>query len=155
MLKKLIPLILLLLLITACSETKTLEDGVSNIFQVGDEWTYQTRPGEPLSSFIVTKIDKTIIDGQEETIIHVAITELAIDHPAGGQVTAVPHMPFLEADLLRSALQPFDVVDPIPQEYLNAYQNWKERYQKGDASVFDSSIAHALNSLELSLQTGG
>jgi hypothetical protein len=151
--KRFLPLLLImLLLLTACSEPQTLEDGTSNVFQVGDEWAYLTRPGEPLSTFIVTKIDKATIDGQEQTIIHIAITNLAIDHPDGGQVTAVPHMPFLEQALFRSANQPFDVIDPIPQEYLDAYGKWKERYEKGDASVFDSSIAHALDSLETSLQ---
>lgn len=152
-LQKLLPLLLLPILLTACEEVPPLEDGTSNVFAVGDEWAYQTRPGEPLSTFIVTKIDKTMIDGEEQTIIHIAITELAIEHPEGGVVTAVPHMPFLQTALFRSALQPFNVIDPIPQEYLTAYQNWKERYESGDASVFDSSIATALDDLEASLAT--
>jgi hypothetical protein len=155
MLKKFLLLILIIFLLTACEQAANLEDGNSGVFQVGDEWTYQTRSGEALSTFIVTKIDQTTIDGEEQTVIHIALTDLAIEHPEGGQVTAVPHMPFLESALFRSALQPFDVIDPIPQEYLNAYQNWKTRYEKGDASVFDSSIAHALDSLEFSLENGG
>ncbi|MFZ0546253.1 MAG: hypothetical protein WAM60_12485 [Candidatus Promineifilaceae bacterium] len=153
MFKKLLPLFLLLIFAAACSQKPTLEDAVSNRFQVGDEWAYQTRPGESLSTFIVTKIDKATIDGEEKTIIHIAVTNLAIDHPEGGQITAVPEMPFTEETLNYSALQPFNVVDPIPQEYLDAYQDWRERYLSGDAAVFQSTIATALDSLETSLQS--
>ena len=153
MLKKILPLFIILFLLAACEQAETLEDGNSTVFQVGDEWTYQTRPGEAISSFIVTKIDKTPIDGEERTIIHIAITGLAIEHPDGGLITGVPHMPFLESALFRSALQPFDVIDPVPQEYLDAYQKWSTLYEKGDAAVFDSSIAHALDSLQFGLDT--
>jgi hypothetical protein len=154
MLKKFLPFFLLILLLTACEEVPPLEDSTSPVFSVGDEWAYQTRPGEALSSFIVTKIDKMMIEGEEQTIIHIAITELAIEHPEGGQVTAVPHMPFLQSALFSSALQPFDVVDPIPAEYLTAYENWKARYESGDAAVFESTIATALDNLESSLDDG-
>jgi hypothetical protein len=151
MLKKLFPLLLLLL--AACSQSPTLENTTSVRYQVGDEWSYQTRPGEHLSTFIVTKIDQATIDGEEQTIIHIAVTELAIDHPEGGQVTAVPHIPFTEEALHRSAVQPFDVVDPIPQEYLDAYQNWAERYKSGDAAVFQTTIGSALDNIEATIQS--
>ena len=81
MLKKFLTLLFLMFLLTACEDVPPLEGGTSNVFAVGDEWAYQTRPGEALSSFIVTKIDKRIVDGEEQTIIHIAITELAIEHP--------------------------------------------------------------------------
>jgi hypothetical protein len=151
--KKLLLLLTIILTFTACSTPPALEDAVSNVFQVGDEWAYQTRPGEGLSTFIVTKIDKTTIDGEETTIIHIALNELAIEHPDGGLVTAVPHMPFTETALFRSALQPFDVVDPIPQEYLDAYQNWADRYQSGNASVFNVTIATALTTVQATVQS--
>lgn len=153
MIKKLLLIILMILFLAACSESPTLETGTSSRFQVGDEWTYQTRPGEGLSSFIVTKIDKTTLDGEEQNIIHIAIVELAMEHPDGGQITAVPHMPFTENALNRSAMQPFNVVDPIPQEYLDAYQTWAERYEAGDASIFQTTIATALNNLQATLQS--
>lgn len=151
---KKLTLFLLLLLLAACSQSPTLETATSARYQVGDEWSYLTRPGEHLSTFIVTKIDRTTLDGEETTLIHIAITELAIDHPEGGQVTAVPHMAFTEAALLGSAVQPFDVIDPIPQEYLDAYQNWAERYESGDAAVFQTTIATALDNLEATIQSG-
>lgn len=147
--------LLILLLLAACSEAPTLEDGISNSYQVGDEWTYFTRPGEGLSSFIVTKIDETMLNGEETIIIHIAVVELAMEHPDGGQVTAVPHLPITEAALNRSASQLFDTVDPIPQEYLDAYDNWAERYESGDAFVFQTSIANALNQIQVSLSAGG
>jgi hypothetical protein len=153
MIKKSLLLIIILILTAACSQNRTLEDAVSARYQVGDEWTYLTRPGEPLSTFLVTKIDTSTVDGEEQIFIHIAITDLAIDHPEGGQVTAVPHMPFTEAALNRSALQPFNVIDPIPPEYLNAYQNWRTRYETGDAVVFDVTIAHALDNLQATIQS--
>ncbi len=147
--------LLMLLLTAACSEATTLEDGISNRYQVGDEWTYFTRPGEGLSSFVVTKIDETMLNGEETIIIHITVIDLVMDHPEGGQVTAVPHLPITEAALDRSALQLFDVVDPIPQEYLDAYDNWAERYESGDAFVFQTSIANALDQIQASLSAGG
>jgi hypothetical protein len=151
--KKLLLLLTIILTFTACSTPPALEDAVSNVFQVGDEWAYQTRPGEGLSTFIVTKIDKTTIDGEETTIIHIALNELAIEHPDGGLVTAGPHMPFTETALIRSALQPFNVIDPIPQENLDAYQTWRDQYEKGNASFFNTTIARALDNLQATIQS--
>ncbi len=150
--KKIISIIFLLLPLAACSQSPTLEDAVSNRFQVGDEWTYNTRPGEPLSTFTVIKIDKTTIDGEEQTIIHIAVNELAIDHPDGGIVTAVPHMPFTEAALNLSAGSPFNIIDPIPQDSLDAYQTWRDRYQSREADIFQTTIAHALDTLQFTIQ---
>lgn len=152
MLKKLLPLLTILLLLAACSDPPTLEDGLSDRYQVGDRWTYFTRPGEGLSTFVVTKIDQTTLDGEETIIIHIAIVDLNIDHPDGGTVTAIPHLPITQAALHRSALQPFDIMDPIPQEYLDAYQNWAERYEAGDATIFQVPIATALDRIQASLQ---
>lgn len=154
MFKKLTTILLFLIfLTTACSSNPTLEDAESAIYQVGDEWIYQTRSGEEISTFTVIKIDKTTIDGEEKNIIHIAISDLSIDDPDGGQITAVPHMPFTEEALNRSALQPFNVVDPIPEEDLTAYQNWRERYLAGDATIFQITIANALNNLQASVQS--
>jgi hypothetical protein len=153
MLKKLLPLTILILLLAACSQNPELEDAVSNRFQVGDEWTYLTRPGEGLSSFVVTKIDRATIEGEETLIIHIAVTDLAIEHPEGGQVTTIPHIPITEEALNRSALQGFNTIDPIPQEYLDTYQNWLGRFEAGDATVFQTSIATTLDSIEISLQS--
>lgn len=152
MLKRLLPLTIILLLLAACSEKPTLQDGLSDRYQVGDQWIYRTRPGEGLSTFIVTKIDKTTIDGEDTTIIHIAVIDLAIDYPDGGQITAIPHIPLTQAALDRSAIQPFDIIDPIPQEYLDAYQKWAEEYEAGDTTVFETDIATALNNIEASLQ---
>jgi hypothetical protein len=151
--KKLVSLfILLLLLLAACNEGPPLEEGQSSVFQVGDEWTYQTRPGEGLSTFIVTKIDQTTIDEQEQTIIHIMVTDLEMEHPDGGLVTAVPHLPFTETALNRSALQPFDIIDPLPEDALRTYENWRERYLRNDASVFEVTIAHALDDIQANLE---
>lgn len=149
----LLPLLIVLLLTAACSEQPTLQDDTSIRYQVGDEWTYFDRPDEGESTLIVTKIDKTIINEEEVTLIHIAVIGLAIDHPDGGQITAVPHLAFTENALHSSARERIGTVDPIPQEYLDAYQNWVNRYQTGDATIFNSTIPTALDQIQASLQS--
>ena len=155
MLKKYLPQIslffTLLLLTVACSESLPLEDNTSLRYQVGDQWTYFNRPGEDESTIIITKIDKTTINEEEIPLIHIAVIGLAIDHPAGGQVTAVPHLAIVEEALHSSARERIGVVDPIPQEYLDAYQTWADRFQKGDAPIFNTSITSALDDIQASL----
>jgi hypothetical protein len=151
MLKKLTILLFILLTAGCSSEGPRLEDAVSTKYQVGDKWNYFTRPGEELSSFIVTKIDKITIAGEPQNLIHIYVDRISIDHPQGGTITNIPHMPFTEAALDRSAIQPYNTVLPLPEGAESGYQSWREAYESGDASFFDVSIAHALENLEATI----
>ena len=69
-----------------------------------------------------------------ETIVHVAVSEVPV--PVG-------HMPFSEAAIDRS-VQNLIRTDPVPEDALEGYQEWRAAFDKGQAGVFTVSVPEVL-----------
>ncbi|MCI0398487.1 MAG: hypothetical protein L0332_27540 [Chloroflexi bacterium] len=128
------------------AEKLELHEVTDTTYEVGQKWNYRTPPGQELSYLLVTRVEEGEIDGETRTIVHVYIEKLSIEHPDGGTITSIPHMPFTKEALSKSVYSLFEYENDMPDTE-EAYRKWREAYERGEASVFDVSVEHAINSV--------
>lgn len=147
-------LTLLLAMVTGCQSEPTpiLRETVNSTYQPGQIWSFATRPEEESAILIVTKVEESVVGDEITVVVHVYIDGVDIEHPDGGVINVVPHMPFTEAALNRSLVYPINFSADLP-DFESGYEKWREAYLKGEADVFDVSIRTALDSLEWSLNS--
>jgi hypothetical protein len=141
-------------MITACQPevTPILRETTGTTYQPGQIWSFAGRPGEESAFLVITKVEESVIGDETKVIVHVYIDGVEIEHPAGGVIKIIPHMPFTEAALNRSLIYSIDISMDLPA-YESSYEKWREAYLNGKAEVFDISVRAALDSLEWSLQS--
>lgn len=133
----------LLAVSAACARDGTT---APHAFQAGQVWTYETRPGEEISRLVVCKVEP---DTKLGKIVHIQVAGVAVKSPdsPGGVSGIVGHMPISEESLRASVLTLEATSKDLP-EYKEGYQIWQEAFDKGEASVFEISVAQGLNFME-------
>jgi len=122
-------------------------------YEVGQVWTYKTRPGEEESTFTIVKINSHAKMGN---IIHLFLEGVRIRNPMQeeGFSDLIPHMPFSEDAVAQSAVKMIRKVTKLP-EFEEGYDVWKESFDEGEAGVFTTSLAQGLDYLEKSINEDG
>ena len=67
-------------------------------YEVGQVWSYKTRPQEPKSTFVVLRIDDTSKLGQ---VIFIGLQDLRIQHPNGKIIGSLSPLAFTRNALAR------------------------------------------------------
>src|SRR5687768_16258527 len=93
----LIPLLILLF----CSSINISSNYQKNDYQVGQVWSYKTRPNEEQSTFTVVLIER---DARLGPIIHISINGLKLTNPVSADMPydTIAHMPFSEKAIDKS-----------------------------------------------------
>lgn len=116
--------------------------------EVGQVWTYATRPGEAGSRIVVLKIEDETSFG---TIVHIAIRGVCIRRSAGAEVTELPHIPISRAAFERSVLSVESRLDRLP-DFAEGYNIWRTAFDAGQAGVFSVAIAEIVDVMDEALR---
>jgi hypothetical protein len=107
-------------------------------FEVGQVWRYKTRPQDPDSTFIVTKIDK--LKGHK--IVHVFVTDVRIvdsTHPKG-YTTYISRVPMEEKALMDSTVGLVRSKVELPDHALDGYDEWRKQFDAGKAGAYSQPL---------------
>lgn len=120
------------------------------VFEVAQEWTYQTRPLEPDSTFIVTRIDQ---GGPKGMIIHIYVKGLKMKNKLSstGFNDHIVHLPCSENALIASGLKLIDENVKLP-DFKDGYLSWLKGFEEKKAGVFKIPLAEAITFIETMFQ---
>lgn len=146
--------ILLTLLLTltalaagAAAQESMLKDTTESKFKVGQVWSYETRPDEKGSAFVVAKVESHPKLGN---IVHVSVRGLRMKKPNGEFISDIQHMPFSEEALAKSAVKLVKEKEELP-DFEEGYQIWREAFDAGKAGVWTVSLAKGVEAMEKTL----
>lgn len=120
-------------------------------FAPGQVWKYKTRPNEPGSRITIVRVDTD--DPEFGNIIHIYLSDLDISNAAapGGKTTFVNHMPYAEEVLAESVVELESEDQPLPENYQDGYQLWREAFEKDEAGIFTVSVVEAIEFVQASI----
>src|SRR3989338_928052 len=103
-------------------------------FQVGQTWSYKTRPQDPLdSTFTLFKIDEETGEQlHNHQILHLRIDRVRMN----SKKIQVQHMPFTRESLEESVVQLLKEEPTLKLDdegFLGSYNNWKKESEEGKA----------------------
>jgi hypothetical protein len=122
-------------------------------YQTGQIWKYRARDGEAESQLVI--INSTLVPGCGE-IYSVAVEGVKLKNPwlVGGIQTNLPHAPVSAGALDLSVLELIGIRPSPLEEYGDAFQEWKQPFDRGEAGVFTIPIAEILNCVEEAVNHG-
>lgn len=120
---------------TACHDDK---------LNVGQRWTYKTRPQEPNSTAIILRIDCNASGAVNA--VHIRLEDVDLPKGPTERQHVAPHVPMDRATLIADLRDMVGTVDPLPE--FPGYQDWLDN--KG--GVFTLPIAKMLDVVEPSLK---
>lgn len=128
-----------------------LIENSSTKYQVGQVWNYKTRTSEPNSTFTVVRVEDSGIG----VIVHIYIDNVNVrTNPENEELTSViSHSPFSEAALDSSVIELKTSVSQLP-EYKEGYEEWKNLFLQGNASVFTIPIKQSIKYMEQTMLHG-
>ena len=124
-----------------------LREAATSIYKPGQMWSYQTRPGEEKSTFIVLKVENHPVFGN---IVHIALDNLKLNcraNPDDCTVSQAQHLPFSEAAITKSAVKMLKENVALP-DYREGYDIWREAFDAKRAGIYTASIADAVKTME-------
>ena len=130
----------------AAGQDSALKDTTESRFKVGQVWSYETRPGEKDSTFIVVKVEN---DRKLGNVVHISVRGLRLKKPSGPEdyISNVGHMPFSEEALAKSAVKLLKEKEKLP-DFEEGYKLWREAFDAGKAGVYTISLAKAVQFME-------
>lgn len=119
-------------------------------FEVGQEWSYQTRPQESESTFIITRIDQ---GGPKGVIVHIYVKNLKMKNKLSqtGFNDHIVHLPCSEKAILSSGIKLKNELVPLP-DYKDGYLTWLKGFEQNKAGVFKLPLAESIAFLETMFQ---
>jgi len=88
--------------VCGASTHSMLKDTTESRYKVGQIWSYETRPSEKKSSFIVLKVERHPKPGN---VVHIALCDLRLKKPNGDFIETADHPPFAEDAINKSAVK--------------------------------------------------
>ncbi len=113
--------------------------------QIGQEWEFTARPGDPHPTLVIVRMDSLPKVGE---VIHVSIRGVRLRNPRapGGYSDQMAHMPFSRTALEGSLTRLLHESVPLP-DFEDGYAQWKSA--RGGA--FAISVREALDFMEKTL----
>ena len=121
-------------------------------YEVGQIWSYKTRPEEEGSVVYILKID---MDKDAEKIFHVRIEGVKVRNPyvKGGIQSNLPHVVISEAALNKSLKSLVRVVRAVP-DYSDGYAVWRKALDEGEDGVFSIPVSEIVEAIEKTINEG-
>lgn len=114
-------------------------------YEVGQVWTYKTRPQEKSSTLMVLRVDNTSKLGQ---VIFVGVKDVRILHPSGKVLSSMSPLPFTKDALDQSVIKLVGKTDKLMNSSFG-YQKWKEAQFAGKKPpTYVKPVAEIVNALE-------
>ena len=120
-------------------------------YEVGQVWTYKTRPGEESSRLYIARIDDdgTLDDGTPYRIFHIYVDGLNMQnrHVESGIQKVLPHAPVDEVTLDSSVIDLIDTSTVIP-DISEGYAEWTRAVEVGYFFVHSISVQEIVEDYE-------
>ncbi len=137
--------------LVACNKRSMIDTKIS-IFQVGQIWSYKTRPNEPDSRLVINKVE---LGDRLTVIVHVRIEGLKFknDKLPNKPQDVFSSLPFGESALKLSAIKIVGQQSP-KADFQSAYQAWRKNYESDRAGIWDKPVAQTLDLVEATFNAG-
>ena len=114
-------------------------------YEVGQVWSYKTRPQEPNSTLMILRIDNSSKLG---AVVFIGLKELRVQHPSGKVFPSMSPLPFKKEALDQSVNQLVGKADKLmPSDF--GYAKWKEAQRAGRTPpTYAKPVADVVNGLE-------
>ena len=114
-------------------------------YEVGQVWSYKTRPQEPNSTLMILRIDNTSKLGQ---VVLIGLTGLKIRHPNGKIIGSLSPLPFTKDALDQSVVKLVGKTEKLMTSDFG-YSKWKEAQRDGkNPPTHVKAVAESINNLE-------
>lgn len=119
---------------------------VAASFDVGQLWSYRTRPGEEDSRVYIARVDR---DFGSKAIYHLYIDGLKLKNPMleGGVQDHLVHVP-VSKEALEASVISLIQSDVTPPDISEGYVIWREAFLNGQAGVFTISLQQIVQYIE-------
>jgi hypothetical protein len=118
-------------------------------YEIGQIWRYRARDGEVDSQIVILNSVQVGI----YPIYSICIEGVKLKNPwvQGGIQTMLPHSPVSKEVLDLSVLELIGTRQNPLDDYEEAFQEWKEPFDRGEAGYFTITVAEILDLIEQSV----
>jgi hypothetical protein len=115
-------------------------------YEIGQIWSYRARDGEADSQIVILNSAQVGI----YNVYSICVEGIKLKNPwmQGGIQTTLPHSPVSQEVLDLSVLELIGIRQNPLDEYKEAFQEWKEPFERGEAGYFTITIAKILDFTE-------
>ena len=114
-------------------------------YEVGQVWSYKTRPQEPNSTLMILRIDNTSKLGP---VVFVGVRDVRVMHPSGKMLSSMSPLPFTRDALDQSVIKLVGTTDKVMSSNFG-YQKWKEAQLAGKRPpTYVKPVAEIVKALE-------
>ena len=114
-------------------------------YEIGQIWTYKTRPQEPNSTLVVLRIDNSSKLGE---VIFIGVRDVRVTHPSGKILSSMSPLPFTKEALDNSVLKMVGKTDKLMSSNFG-YQKWKDAQLAGKRPpTYAKPVAEIVKGLE-------
>ena len=114
-------------------------------YEVGQIWSYKTRPQEPNSTLMILRVDNTSKLGQ---VVFVGVKDVRVLHPSGKMLSSMSPLPFTKDALDQSVIKVVGQTDKVMSSDFG-YQKWKEAQMAGKKPLtYVKPVAEIIKGLE-------
>jgi hypothetical protein len=123
----------------------TAAGALAENYEVGQIWTYKTRPQETNSTLMILRIDNSSKLGP---VIFVGVNDVRVAHPSGKILSSMSPLPFTRDALDKSVLKVVGKTDKLMSSNFG-YQKWREAQLAGKRPpTYVKPVAEIVNGLE-------
>jgi len=145
----------LFIFLTGCSmdlKHPPLREATKSKYQVGQVWSYNTRPSEPDAKLTIVKIE-----GQDSigNVIHVYVSNVKVKTSSNPDKYSetISHLPFSEAAIDLSVTKQLGTATELP-DFKEGYGEWRQSFDSGHAGVFFITVRKAVEYMETTMLEG-
>ena len=132
-------------LVICCYFALAVGSALAQSYEVGQIWSYKTRPQDPKSTLTILRIDNSISLG---VVVFISLADVNIQHPYGGVVRSLSPLPFTKAALDKSVIKLVGQTDKLMSSE-TGYWKWKQGQREGKKpTTFMKPVAEVVNDLE-------
>ena len=114
-------------------------------YEVGQVWSYKTRPSEATSTLMILRIDNSSKAGQ---VIFIGLQDVRVKHPSGKVFSSMSPLPFTKEALDKSVVKQVGKADKLMSSNFG-YLKWKEAQLAGKTPpTYAKSVAEIVDALE-------
>lgn len=137
------------LVLLACSVIGPPAFSAKNDYQVGQVWSYKTRPQEEQSTVTIVLIEN---NGRLGPIVHISVSGLKLKNPDAPDqpYDVIAHMPFSQKAIDKSVIKLIKENAELP-DFKEGYEAWRLAFDNNQATIYNVPIAEAIDKAEKNL----
>jgi hypothetical protein len=136
----------------ANSNTIPLKRYSGSRFQVGQVWQYRTRLNDIKSVLQIVEVD---LLHSKEIAVHIQVRGLNMQSsPTEPNEGIASHLPFSEEAIEASVTNLLQQDSPLPDDFEEGYEVWREAFLEGNAGIFSVTVAEVIDMIDDTMLNG-